>query len=161
MGNGADSCFPASPLRISAESESGISLWSQQKLRAKGTLRRPHHPWKSPSPRGQQRRNEFCGSLLVMTPLEPTKSVSAGNPDDAEQFSGEDEQAAALVDIGRRTADTETRDAVTGRYVDEANDGDDTEAALEDIARTEALEDFSEEVGPETDAIHTEVPPED
>lgn len=96
-----------------------------------------------------------------MTPLEPTKSVSAGNPDDAEQFSGEDEQAAALVDIGRRTADTETRDAVTGRYVDEANDGDDTEAALEDIARTEALEDFSEEVGPETDAIHTEVPPED
>lgn len=96
-----------------------------------------------------------------MTPLEPIRSVRPDKSANSGQFSGEDEHAAELVDIGRRIADEETRDAVTERYVDEANAGDDTEAALADIARAEAAEDRAEEVGPETDAIHMEVPPED
>lgn len=96
-----------------------------------------------------------------MTPLEPIRSVRPDNSDNSGQFSGEDEHAAELVDIGRRIADEETRDAVTGRYVDEANAGDDTEAALADIARAEAAEDRAEEVGPETEATRMEVPPED
>jgi hypothetical protein len=73
-----------------------------------------------------------------MTPLEPIRSVSpdnSANSANSGQFSGEDEHAAELVDIGRRIADEETRDAVTG--------------------------DRAEEVGPEPDAIHMEVPPED
>jgi len=96
-----------------------------------------------------------------MTPLDPLASVPADNPATSGQVPDDENYAADLVDIGRRTADTETRDAVTARYVDEANTGDDTEAALDDIARAEAAEDRAEEVGPETDAIHTEVPPED
>jgi hypothetical protein len=35
------------------------------------------------------------------------------------------------------------------------------ESHAADLARAEAAEDRAEEVGPETDAIHREVPPED
>lgn len=96
-----------------------------------------------------------------MTPLEPTKSVPADNPTTSGQVPGDEEHGADLVDIGRRTADTETRDAVTEQYVDEANAGDDTEEALADIARTELEEDQAEDIGPETDAIHSDLPPDE
>lgn len=96
-----------------------------------------------------------------MTPLEPIRSVSPDNSANSGQFSGENEHAAELVDIGRRIAEEETRDAVTERYLDEANADDDTESALADFARAEAVEDRAEEVGPEPDVTHVEVPPED
>ena len=69
--------------------------------------------------------------------------------------------ASDLVERGRRVADEELRDAVTERYVDEANAGEETGDDLDDIARAEAAADLAEEIGPQSDAIYREVPPED
>lgn len=96
-----------------------------------------------------------------MSPLNPIRPVPADTPARSDQIPDDEENASELVDIGRRTADSERRDAVTERYVDEANAGDDTDEALADIARVEADEDRIEDIGPETDAIHGDVPPED
>lgn len=96
-----------------------------------------------------------------MTPLEPRPYVPAGNPSTSAEIPEDENNAAELVEIGLRTAGEELRDAASEDYVDEANTGDDTEEALADLAFTEAAEDLAEEVGPENDAIHLEVPPED
>ncbi len=98
-----------------------------------------------------------------MSPLHPIKSVPADPPARSGPLPDEEDYAAELVDIGRRTADTETRDAVTARYVDEANAADDTDEALADIARIEAEEeeDRIENIGPETEALHSDIPPEE
>ena len=73
-----------------------------------------------------------------MSPLNPIRPVPADTPARSDQIPDDEENASELVDIGRRTADSERRDAVTERYVDEANAGDDTDEALADIARVEA-----------------------
>lgn len=104
---------------------------------------------------------DFAKKKRYMTPLDPIESVPADNPTTSGQLPGDENHVTDLVDIGRRIADTEMRDAVTEQYVDEANVGDDTEEVLADIARTEAVEDRAEDIGPETNAIHTDVPPED
>ena len=74
---------------------------------------------------------------------------------------GDEDIASDLVDRGIRIAEGELRDAVTERYVDEAYAGEETDEALDDIDRAEAAADLADEVGPESDAIYREVPPED
>lgn len=100
-----------------------------------------------------------------MTPLDPLKYIPAKNPGTSGPITGDEDNASDLVDIGLRTADTEQRDAVSARYVDEAYAGEDTDENLADLALTEAEEDMDddlgEDIGPENDAIHLEVPPED
>lgn len=97
-----------------------------------------------------------------MSPLHPIRHVPVDPPTRSGPIPDEEDNASELVEIGRRTADTETRDAVTERYVDEANAADDTDEALADIARIEAEEeDRIEDIGPETEALHSDVPPED
>ena len=73
----------------------------------------------------------------------------------------DEDVASDLVDMGRRVAEGELRDAVTERYVDQANAEEETDEALNDIARAEAAADLAEEIGPESDAIYREVPPEE
>jgi len=73
----------------------------------------------------------------------------------------DEDNASDLVDMGGRIADGELRDAVTERYVDEAYAGEETDEALDEIARAEAAADLADEVGPESDAIYREVSPED
>jgi hypothetical protein len=80
-----------------------------------------------------------------------------------ENIPSDEDNASDLVDMGLRAADTEQRDAVSARYVDEAYADDDTDENLADLALTEAGEDldddFAEDVGPENEAIHLEVTP--
>ncbi len=100
-----------------------------------------------------------------MNPLDPHQSVPAENPTTSGQAPGDEDHAADLVDIGRRTAETETRDAVTGRYVDEAYaaavDEEETGEMLDDIARAETDEDLDPGIAPEIGALHLELPPEE
>lgn len=100
-----------------------------------------------------------------MNPLDPHQSIPAENPTTSGQAPGDEDHAADLVDIGRRTAETETRDAVTGRYVDEAYaaavDDDETGEMLEDIARAEMDEDLDPGIAPEIGALRLELPPQE
>ncbi len=102
-----------------------------------------------------------------MKPVPSSSSPSSSTRAPFERGPGvgpvpDDEDIASdLVDMGRRVADEEIRDAVTERYVDEANADEETGEALNDIARAEAAADLAEEIGTESDAIYGEVPPED
>lgn len=95
-----------------------------------------------------------------MNPLDPHSYVPADSSANQGEISEDDDHATDLINIGLRTADTETRDAVSDLYVDEAYAGEDTEEALDDIARAEADEDSATEIDPETGALHLELPPE-
>lgn len=98
-------------------------------------------------------------------PSDSLSSSSSRASSDREPATGtlpDDENLASdLVETGSRIADSELRDAVTERYVDEANAGDDTEDALDEIDRAEAAADLAEEVGTGSDAIDFEVIPEE
>lgn len=100
-----------------------------------------------------------------MKPVPSSSSSSSRVPSDRRPGVGpvpDDEDIASdLVDIGLRIADGELRDEVTEGYVDEANAGEETGEALDDIARAEAAADLAEEIGPESDATYREVVPDD
>lgn len=89
----------------------------------------------------------------------PSESASSSSQAPFDRTPGvgpvpdDEDIASELVDMGRSIADEELRDAVTERYVDEANAGEGTGEALDDIARGEAEADLAEEVGPESDMI--------
>ncbi len=87
-----------------------------------------------------------------MTPTDPLQSTPAVRPGLSSPVPDDEDIATDLVEIGRRVADWELRDAVTEHYVDEANAGEETDEADADLA---------EEIGPESDGIYGEVPPED
>lgn len=95
-----------------------------------------------------------------MNPLDPHSYVPADSINNQGEIPDDDDHATDLINIGLRTADTETRDAVSDLYVDEAYAGEDTEEALDDLARTEADEDIASEIDPGTAALHMELPPE-
>lgn len=90
-----------------------------------------------------------------------SSSDASGRKPDSGFFPDDENLASDLVEMGSRIADGELRDAVTERYVDEANTGDDTEDALDEIDRAEAAADLAEEAGTESDAIGFEVVPEE
>lgn len=102
---------------------------------------------------------------MKSVPSAPSPTPSPRTPSDLRpgfDIVPDDENTASkLVDIGRRIADEEQREAVTERYVDEANAGEETDEALADIDRAEAAADLAEEVGPGSDAIDLEVIPEE
>lgn len=95
-----------------------------------------------------------------MNPRDSLDSVPADPPATSGQIPDDEGNAAELVDMGRRIAERETRDAVTERYVDEAYAGEDTEESLADLSRAEAAEDLATEMGPETNVLHKEIPSE-
>jgi hypothetical protein len=68
--------------------------------------------------------------------LPSSSSKASSDPEPDHGTIPDDENLASdLVEMGSRIADGELRDAVTERYVDEANAGEDTEEALEEIDR--------------------------
>jgi hypothetical protein len=102
--------------------------------------------------------------------MHPDSSAALPSPPSSAPFDRElaadiipddEDIASALVELGGRIADGELRDAVTERYVDEANAGEDTDEALEEIDRAEAAADLAEEVSSGSDAIDLEVIPEE
>jgi hypothetical protein len=93
-------------------------------------------------------------------PSSSPKASSDREPDHG-TIPDDENLASDLVEMGSRIADGELRDAITERYVDEANAGEDTEEALEEIDRAEAAADLAEESGTGSDAIDVEVIPEE
>jgi len=166
MGNGADSCFLISSdarpfpfgIRQSARLPAAVSCKGHG---ANGS----NIACETVSIALQGAERVLRWKISTMTPLDPLKYIPAENPGTPGQIPGDEDNASDLVDIGLRTADTEQRDAVSARYVDEAYAGEDTDENLADLALTEAEEDMDddlgEDIGPENDAIHLEVPPED